>query len=148
MTIEIQNLLRCVLEGQRAIEEQLRDLQQFLRAKQLKHRAADREILEKLLPAIAGAFGSSPVAVRELLKHPVLKAVTADFSGNSRRIGNLFSRNCGKDISGYALERLPGEHGYVLWCVLRVVSEPSKPSKCIPFPAVVTKNTKRGIGRH
>ena len=76
-------------------------------------------ILERLLPALGGSFGSDAWTVSELTSDRVLSALLAPL--NCRKTGKLLSRSIGKNINGYSLERMGDERGVALWRVVRVL---------------------------
>ena len=82
---------------------------------------ADRETLEKLLPAIVGALGSEPFASRDL---PEASAgVRLVLRGLSvKQIGRLLARAEGVPIDGFVVQRDGVEINVQLWRVLASVS--------------------------
>jgi hypothetical protein len=78
---------------------------------------ADHDALARILPAVAGVFGSNLVAVRELFEHeaPGLRVVLRGRS--SRAVGRLFARAVGQDVNGYIVERVSVERHAALWRV-------------------------------
>ena len=78
----------------------------------------DREVLGRLLPAIAGGVGSAVWSVKELRTseapgvHIVLDGISA------RRLGRLFSRARGVPLGGYLIQRAGIEWHATLWQVV------------------------------
>src|SRR5262245_3002784 len=81
---------------------------------------ADIELLEKLLPAIAGRFGSSPFRVSEALADPAIRAMSGSLQPT--RLGSLFAKavRAGDPIQSYVLTHSTLEHGARLWVVSRL----------------------------
>lgn len=81
----------------------------------------DRERLARLLPAIAGALGSTEFASRDLRADvPALRVALRGVSVKS--IGRLLSRAEGIPIDGWVVERYGTEINVTLWRVLASVS--------------------------
>ena len=74
---------------------------------------ADHELLTRLLPAIAGAFGSEPFASRDLFTAAGVRVVVRDSS--VKRIGQLLGRGVGTPINGLVIERAGHELSVCLW---------------------------------
>src|SRR5688572_9158076 len=55
----------------------------------------DVEVLERLLPAVGGKFGSDPWKVSEITGDPVLSAAALLGGRNSKRLGKLLRRHVG-----------------------------------------------------
>ena len=82
---------------------------------------ADRDVLTRLLPAIAGALGSEPFASRDLRgAAPGLRVVLRGMS--PKQIGRLLSRAEGTPIEGWLVERCGTEINVTLWRVLASVN--------------------------
>jgi hypothetical protein len=81
-------------------------------------RENDCDILSRLLPAIAGEFGSTCFLTSEVLNKPVLKTLAGM---GSRKLGCLLSRSLDVEIQGYLIERVDTEHSAALWRVVKVV---------------------------
>jgi hypothetical protein len=96
------------------IRRELRALRGLLQPRRCT--PADEAILCRILPAIAGTFGSSPVTVREVLADPAIKAL---YPGSKGSLGNLLSRAAadGAEAYGYCVRRVSTEHGAALWGV-------------------------------
>lgn len=78
---------------------------------------ADRDLLSRLLPAIAGALGSEPFASRDLPDaSPGIRVVLGDLS--VKQIGRLLSRAEGVPIEGRIIQRCGVEINVALWRVL------------------------------
>src|SRR5262245_3654624 len=99
--------------------------------------AADEKLLLRLLPAIAGCFGSAPFVVRELVTNAAIKTLLGEMT--STQVGALFSRAASNNTvaDGLTIERLKREHSARLWCVVRVVSSYA------PYPTPSTINGPR-----
>jgi len=57
-----------------------------------------RVLLSKLLPAVAGRFGSDPFTTRELFNDPVFRDLLAPL--NAKRTGKLLRKSLGHTIDG------------------------------------------------
>jgi len=82
---------------------------------------ADRARLARMLPAIAGVYGSDRFAARDLVDAdapPALRLVTRGLT--AQPLGSLFSRGAGVVIDGFVLERAGNELHATLWQVFRV----------------------------
>jgi hypothetical protein len=100
---------------------------QILAALERSHRPvsalsrSDRQVMERLLPAIAGALGSEQFTSRDLPDaSPGLRVVLRDLS--VKQIGRLLSRAEGVPIEGWIVERCGIEINVALWRVLASVS--------------------------
>lgn len=113
-----------ILERVSALEHQVADLSAALTSPAAQRKYADRCALRKILPAIAGRFGSSEFTVQEFMLHADLVA-TAGM--NSKTLGNLFARCEGQDIGGYELNRIGVTHARCLWKLVRVVQSTQGP---------------------
>jgi hypothetical protein len=81
---------------------------------------ADRDVLTRLLPAIAGAIGSEPFTSRDLPGAASgLRVVLRGLS--VKKIGRLLSRAEGTPIEGWLVERCGTEINVTLWRVLASV---------------------------
>jgi hypothetical protein len=89
-------------------------------------KSTDGAILAKLLPAIAGVFGSSSFKVSEALAYPAIRELTGHQSPD--KLGALFARNAGRPIDELVLERSKRERGSTLWLIQRTISPPSHPT--------------------
>ena len=76
---------------------------------------ADRELLAKLLPAVGGAFGSTPIASRDLLTDTGVRVVVRGLT--VKQIGQLLARSVGTPINGLVIERAGSELSVCLWRV-------------------------------
>ena len=114
----IVSLLRELVDLQRqilaALEQRQRPVASLTRA--------DRAVLARLLPAIAGDRGSEPFdfTSRDLRATPGLRVVLRGLS--VKQIGRLLSRAEGVPIDGYIVERCGVEINVTLWRVLASVS--------------------------
>ncbi len=81
----------------------------------------DRERLARLLPAIAGVFGSTIFVVREAFEHaaPALRIVLAGES--AKGIGRLFRRGADVPCEGFVVRDQGSELNCTLWQIFRVV---------------------------
>ena len=79
----------------------------------------DRQQLETLLPAIAGARGSDPFTVADLLEHRAVRLVLGAL--DARAVGRLLHRATGTSVDGYVVERVGAELNRVVW---RIVATP------------------------
>jgi hypothetical protein len=97
----------------------------------------DHARLSRLLPAIAGAFGSERFTARDCLDQDAPPAIRIVMRGlNARRLGRLLQRGEGQVIAGYVVERTGLELGVVLWRVLQVPEfRPERNSEVPPRPA-------------
>ena len=100
------------------LREELRQvrvlLERVLRTRRALSRA-DRELLAKLLPAIAGAFGSTPFASRDLFTAAGVRVVVRGLS--VKQVGQLLARGVGTPINGLIIERAGSELNVSLWRV-------------------------------
>jgi hypothetical protein len=96
---------------------EIRELRAILKPRKCSD--ADVKILQKLLPAIGGVFGSNPVTVREILSD---RAIRTLFPGGPGSLGNLLARAAADaaNIDGYLVQRVGIEHAAVLWGVCRL----------------------------
>lgn len=89
---------------------------------------ADRELLERLLPATGGLVGSEPFAVVDVLEEAAtpagagLRVVLGPLDRwTPKRLGKLLARGAGIAVDGYRVERLGGsDRAGVLWRVVIV----------------------------
>jgi hypothetical protein len=82
----------------------------------------DREELARILPAVAGAYGSDWRLTREFVSVDAPAAVRVACGGlSAKRIGCLFRRAEGAIIDGYVVRRAGAEGHRVLWQVLAAV---------------------------
>jgi hypothetical protein len=79
---------------------------------------ADRAVLEKILPAIAGAYGSDNFSSRDLVEDasPAVRLVVRGLS--AKRVGKLFSRADGIPINGLMVQRQGEEFHVTAWRVV------------------------------
>lgn len=96
---------------------QLRELRAIIEPRRCS--PADLDALKRLLPAIAGRWGSGPVTVAEILTNAAIRAL---WTGSRGSLGSLLSRAAadGANADGYAVSRLSREHGAALWGVYRL----------------------------
>lgn len=81
---------------------------------------ADRARLARMLPAIAGVYGSDAFAARDLLDAEAPAALRLVTRGlDARWIGSLLARGAGQVIDGYIIERAGDELHVRLWRVFR-----------------------------
>lgn len=79
----------------------------------------DRELLTRLLPAVAAFFGSEPFTAKDLLEEPRLRPVIA--GRNAKQIGKLLGRAHGP-IDGFLVEKAGLVVSTQLWRVVRSIS--------------------------
>src|SRR5881397_2356778 len=80
---------------------------------------SEYQLLQKLLPALGGKFGDSVFTVRDLLDHPVFRAMLHGKS--ARQVGNLFSRAADWTIDRYRLRSSGSfDHNLILWTNVEV----------------------------
>jgi hypothetical protein len=80
---------------------------------------ADREVLERLLPATAAVFGQSePFTSRELVRHPSpgLRVLRRGLS--TKQIGRLFMRADRVAVGGFCVQAVGTELNVNLWRVV------------------------------
>src|SRR5687768_1414243 len=82
----------------------------------------DREVLQRLLPAIAGSVGSELFVTAELFEgdSPALRVALRDL--NPKQVGRLLRRAVGTPIAGLVVERVSSEAGAVVWQLSEFVS--------------------------
>jgi hypothetical protein len=97
----------------------------------------DRDRLSRVLPAIAGALGSAPFAIREL-QGPAVALACEGLS--PRRLGRLFLRGAGQPIGGFVIERVGDEGGCALWSVRKVVSEGFSAEETTQAPSITRRS--------
>jgi hypothetical protein len=87
----------------------------------------DIDLLAKLLPAVAGKFGSSPVRTREILADPAIRATV---NGSRGAIGTLLARAADDeaDIAGLRVTRACREGNAVCWSIVRRLPKALEPS--------------------
>jgi hypothetical protein len=95
--------------------------------------AADIEILERLLPAIAGAFGSEAITTKELLMDPGIAGLNLGSHGVIGSLLGRFAEDRGI-ICGFQIERIGRDHNKSVWKLTKAlpsaIEKPaSKPSK-------------------
>ncbi|HXG54018.1 MAG TPA: hypothetical protein VNJ03_01445 [Vicinamibacterales bacterium] len=98
---------------------ELRALRALLEGSRKPLRRADGDRLARILPAVAGALGSHPFAVRDLFDDdsPALALVLTGMTTKS--IAQLFSRGADQVIDGYVVQRAHRELNAQLWRVVR-----------------------------
>ena len=101
--------------------------------------AEDRAILSRLLPAIAGTFGSQGLPVREILRDPAIRELCAPL--NSQHIGNLLARAAadGLVVDGLQVSRIATEGNASVWQVTRRLPD------TIPSATPVCDSVRRRI---
>ena len=100
---------------------ELQEIRNLLRPK--KCSPADLQLLERLIPGIAGKFGSAPVRTCEILADPALRAIANSSPG---AVGGLLARAADDeaDIPGLRIMRAGREGNAVLWSVGRRLPTP------------------------
>jgi hypothetical protein len=63
---------------------------------------ADEDRLSRVLPALAGCFGSEPFTVAEAFEQPAVRVVTAGLAAPA--CGQLLQRARGVPVAGYVIE--------------------------------------------
>jgi hypothetical protein len=112
-----------LLELLRDIRDELRALRGELatgRSPSSALNRSDRAQLARLLPAIAGVYGSESFACRDLVGDdapPALQLVTGGLE--AQQLGSLFARAAGAVIDGFVIDRAGSELHARLWRVLR-----------------------------
>ena len=84
--------------------------------------AADRALLQRLLPVIDGCWGASVWTVADLLDRATEDDDVHEILGdtNARKVGRLFARAQGVSLNNWRLERAQHVRDGWLWQVLRV----------------------------
>ena len=82
---------------------------------------ADRELLGRVLPAVAGVKGSEWFTTNELLASdaPAVRLVLCGLG--AKKVGRLFSRGVGQVIDGYTVDRGGEEAHRVQWRIGQAV---------------------------
>jgi hypothetical protein len=120
-----------------ALERRLDALEASAASTCRRLRPTDRDRLARLLPAIIGALGSQPFAVREL-QGPAVALAAAGLS--PRSIGRLFLRADGLPVAGFVVLRVGDEGGCALWSVRQVVSEGFLPVETTAVPSITRRS--------
>lgn len=102
-----REILQDILERLIRIEEALRPR---------RCTPADFQILEKLIPAAGGKYGSGEFTVRELLRNPEVAGLNL---GNHQVIGNALSRAAldEANIAGLRIQAIGRQHNQTMWMV-------------------------------
>lgn len=113
-----------------AIESLLREIRdeiRLLRESRQPRRGDDySDLRERLLPALAGRFGSAAFTTSEAIADPAIHALMGH--RDIRKAGNLLSRLCGHTTAdGLELSRCDSEHNRALWVACRLVQS-TRPS--------------------
>jgi glutathione S-transferase len=119
----VLELLEAIAAGQQVIAGELRGLRADL-ARQRPGASlsrADRDRLARLLPAVAGAFGSEPYVVNELPDAVAVRVVLDELGLTAKQLGRLFHRGVGLPIGRLVVERAGVELHRTLWRVVGVV---------------------------
>jgi hypothetical protein len=92
----------------------------------------DRARLARMLPAIAGVYGSDLFVTRELFERdaPAIRLVLAGL--NPKQVGRLFARADGQPIDGYLIESQGSETNVRLWRVMQVDGFPAVRNLTVP----------------
>ena len=109
VSVTLGELLAEVREIRRLLEDRPRPAP-LSRADQLR--------LARILPAIAGAFGSDLFTSRDLPAEAGVRVVLRGLS--IKQVGKLFSRGAGIPINGLVIERVGIEINVTLWRVVAV----------------------------
>jgi len=116
LLLERQDAILAELKAIRGLLE--RDARQNLNAVPVLTRT-DRDHLGRLLPAVAGLYGSAPWTVTELLEHRSVRLVTRGRS--AAHLGRLLRRGRGIRIGRLVVEQVGEELGRQLWKVAEVI---------------------------
>jgi hypothetical protein len=104
-----------------AIVEDLQRRMAAVEADAATRRTPTLDLLRRLLPALAGAFGSDAWCARDAISHPALKPVLRGW--NVRKLGIFLADKAnGVVVDGLMLERIGTEGHVVLWRVIGVES--------------------------
>jgi hypothetical protein len=105
----------------REILIELRTLIAHLHLRRSTDRDDDRELLERLLPAIIGKFGSLTFKTSELFADPALRALIGDRKRS--QVGTMLAKaaETQRVINGYMVSRPGEEHRAACWSVVKVV---------------------------
>ena len=114
----VVELLAAILDELRALREACSSPAGFSRLNSTLSRT-DRDRLSRLLPALAGVFGSEQFTTREALEHRAIGFVAGGLS--SRQVGQLLSRALEQPVAGYVVRRGGREAHVVLWFVEQTV---------------------------
>ena len=128
---DVADLRRAVRLAIARVEAQagtLADLGARLAVLEVRHvtlTAEDRRRLARLLPVVAGEFGSDVFTVKQAraraCDHAGLRLVLADITSDA--LGKLLSRACGHAIAGFVVRRVGTEGHAGIWRVEAVVVE-------------------------
>lgn len=103
----------------RAIADLHAKVDRLLSRRALTLRRGDRAQLEKILPAVAGAIGSTEFLARELPAH-ASAAVRLVVRGLSvKALGRLLARAEGVPIDGFVVQRVGVEVNVAIWKIVR-----------------------------
>lgn len=80
----------------------------------------DRAYLEKLLPVLAGCFGSEPFSSRDVVESESAAVHLVAGGMGAKSIGRLLARANGLAIDGLTVRRVGLEYGAALWSVYAV----------------------------
>jgi hypothetical protein len=107
------------------MRQQIATLQQevsALKAAEAKRRKPTIKLLRRLLPALAGSFGSNVWRATDALAHPALRPLLRGW--DARRLGIfLANKATGVVVDGLVLERIGHEGHVALWKVVGVLPE-------------------------
>ena len=80
-----------------------------------------REVLARVLPVVAGLFGSEPFRVAQLFKHSDIGLRMALDGLSPTKLGQIFASaaSAGVEIDGLVIQRLVPEGHARLWSILR-----------------------------
>lgn len=109
-----------VLAEVRALRAEVADLKRLIERPHARSLSrADRATLSRVLPVLAGVFGSELWTAREVLAHTSddLRIVLAGWS--SKALGRLLKRGAGSAVDGLCVVAEGDEAGSTLWCVRR-----------------------------
>jgi hypothetical protein len=107
-------LLRELVAGQRQI---IHLLEQQQRQQPSSLTRQDRVVLARLLPAIAGVFGSELFVTRELFESDAAALKLVLHGLDRKRVGRLLQRGEGQVVDNYVICREGTEQHATLWAL-------------------------------
>jgi len=122
-----------VLARLAAVEARIAVLEQAEAARRRPTLArGDRDHLRRIVPALAGAYGSDPWLGAEAVHHPMLAVLIGGWT--AARLGKLLARfvKAGGAIDGYLVEAIGREGNAVLWHVLKILEDASSGNSDTP----------------
>src|SRR5262249_4930835 len=110
---------QAVLERLELIEARIAEVCRAVR--KTPEPSSRREVLERLLPAIAGRWGSSSFQTKELLRDETIAPLLERLTSN--QVGCLLREHASVPVGGYVVDRVTAEHGAALWVVSRILPD-------------------------